>query len=129
MKRNSALLLFRIDSRFGACIRRVRWLLLLPGKALYLRCELLRLVVKAHLDTDKRSGKDQEHRDYTDCARGYLSKRLIAEQTHHSDDAAHNERGGSHFSLEAVVPDTVEVFPEALHRISSKPHKSSRRQR
>ena len=95
---------------------------------LYLRGELLRLMVKAYLDADKRSGKDQKHRDYTDCARGYLSKRLIAEQTHHSDDASHNERGGSHFSLEAVVPDAVEVFPEALHRISSKPHKSSRRQ-
>lgn len=99
----------------------------LPRNALYLRGELLRLMVKAYLDADKRSGKDQEHRDYTDCARGYLSKRLIAEQTHHSDDATHDERGGSHFSLEAVVPDAVEVFPEALHRISSRPHKSSRR--
>ena len=101
----------------------------LPCNAFYFRGELLRLMVKAYLDANKRSGKDQEHRDYTDCARGYLSKRLIAEQTHHSDDASHNERGGGHFSLEAVVPDTIEVFPEALHRISSKPHKSSRRQR
>ena len=101
----------------------------LPCNALYFRGELLRLMVKAHLDADKRSGKDQEHRDYTDCARGYLSERFIGEQAHHSDDASHNERGGSHFSLEAVVPDAVEVFPEALHRISLKPHKSSRRQR
>ena len=101
----------------------------LSRNALYFCGELLRLMVKAYLDADKRSGKDEEHRDYTDCARGYLSKRLIAEQAHHSDDASHDKRGGSHFSLEAVVPDTVEVFPEALHRISSKPHKSSRRQR
>ena len=64
----------------------------LPCNALYLRGELLRLVVKAYLDADKRSSEDQEHRDYTDCARGYLSKRLIAEQAHHSDDASHDER-------------------------------------
>lgn len=101
----------------------------LSCNALYFRVKLLRLMVKAYLDADKRSGKDEEHRYYTDCARGYLSKRLIAKQTHHSDDASHDKRGGSHFSLEAVVPDTIEVFPEALHRISSRPHKSSRRQR
>ena len=101
----------------------------LPCNALYFRGELLRLMVKAYLDADKRSGKDEEHRYYTDCARGYFSERLIGKQAHHGDDASHDKRGGSHFSLEAVVPDTVEVFPEALHRISSKPHKSSRRQR
>ena len=80
MKRNSALSLFCIASRFEARIRRVRWLILLPGEALYLGRELLRLMVKAYLDADKRSGKDEKHRDDTDGARRYLPEGFVAKE-------------------------------------------------
>ena len=51
----------------------------LPCNALYLRGELLRLMVKAYLDADKRSGKDQEHRYYTDSIQS-CSERSLARQ-------------------------------------------------
>ena len=75
MKKRPKPLFFQVVGRSFV----LRMCIPLPRNALYLRGELLRLVVKAYLDADKRSSEDQEHRDYTDCARGYLSKRLIAE--------------------------------------------------
>ena len=127
MKRNSALPLFRIASRFGACIRRVRWLLLLPGKALYFRRELLRLMLEADLDADQRPGEDKKHRYDADGARRYLPEGLVAKEAENGDNAPHNEGRGRHLALKTVVPDAVEVFPEALHLlIRSLPHTRGR---
>ena len=123
MKKRPRPLFFQFVGRRFA----LRMFVPLPCNALYFCGELLRLMVKAYLDADKRSGKDEEHRDYTDCARGYLSKRLIAKQTHHSDDAPHNEGRGRHLALKAVVPEAVEIFTESLHCLIRSPPRTANR--